>query len=218
MVLLARGTGEARQVYRYSLKGSKHALYRLLLDSTESRLIPGSEDGSFPFFSPGGGPVEHVVGEIADARGITTPYVTHGAGSGGENFYSYIRSPLQRSVRVVDSGQPRVVVERGVGAQLLADGHLVYFNAGNLFAAPFSNSGTISGTPVQVMKGVASPQWFSAVSSVSRDGTLAYLAAERPVQPGPTTSPPAPRAASPKTNCRARASPGAPIAPPWSPR
>ena len=264
------GPAEARQVYRYAIdipsvdrieslvispmgdqvvfeatKGSKRALYRLLLDSTESRLIPGSEEGRFPFFSPdgqrvgffvpgklrianatgatdlvalepsfslwggswsgdgwitfndtsqgkagiwrvraSGGTAEHVLGPLADARGFTTPFVTHGAdGPEGANFYSYIRDPVDRSVRIADAGkhEARLVVERGIGAQLLADGHLVYFSAGSLFAAPY-HSGTISGTPVRVTTGVFSRQWFSAASSVSRDGTLAYLAAERPIQ------------------------------------
>ena len=217
---------EARHVYRYGIdipsvdrieslvispvgdqvvfeatKGSKRALYRLLLDSTESRLIPGSEEGRLPFFSPdgqrvgffvpgklriadatgtkdlvalepsfglwggswsadgwitfndtsqgkagiwrvraSGGTAEHVLGPLADARGFTTPFVTHGAdGPGGANFYSYIRDPVDRSVRVADAGkhEARLVVERGIGAQLLADGHLVYFSAGSLFAAPY---------------------------------------------------------------------------------
>ena len=116
----------------------------------------------------------------------------------GDNWYGPERLPDNRGVLVsstqglapnrwdqgtvlviLPSGERRTVINGGSDARYLTTGHLLYSVAGVVFAVAFDLQRLETvGTPVPVLEGVArsTPATAASQFSVSRNGTLAYLA------------------------------------------
>jgi len=79
-------------------------------------------------------------------------------------------------VRSLETGQSHTVVKGGVYPRYAA-GHLLYFNSGTLFAAPFDlRTLRTTGTPKPILESVERfPQAGLAFYDVSTDGTIFYL-------------------------------------------
>jgi Tol biopolymer transport system component len=74
------------------------------------------------------------------------------------------------------SGTRRTLIEGGTNPHYVASGHIVYSAAGSLMAAPFDlATGTVTGTSVPVLDGVARSELGVAQVAVSGSGLLAYV-------------------------------------------
>jgi roadblock/LC7 domain-containing protein len=74
------------------------------------------------------------------------------------------------------TGERKVLVQGGTFPHYVPTGHLVYYRAGNIMAAPFDpESLEVKGSPVAVMEGVRSSGTGGAHFAVSNNGTLVYL-------------------------------------------
>jgi eukaryotic-like serine/threonine-protein kinase len=78
-------------------------------------------------------------------------------------------------VHVLKTGQRHPLV-KGIGAQYLPTGHLVYVRGGSVFAMPFDPVKLQpKGSPVMVLDGVRQSPAGTPQMSVSRDGTMVYV-------------------------------------------
>jgi eukaryotic-like serine/threonine-protein kinase len=83
---------------------------------------------------------------------------------------------MQVAAFSLETGEARVIVDRGCSPRYLASGHLVYAWESELLAAPFDlKTLRLTGTPVPVLQGVLTDTMGLASYSVSDDGTLAYV-------------------------------------------
>ena len=79
-------------------------------------------------------------------------------------------------VQPLPAGPRKIVVRGGHYPRYLPTGHLTYIHEGTLFAAPFDPDRLeLSGQPVPVLEGVASPGGGAAQVAISPSGTLVYL-------------------------------------------
>ena len=94
-------------------------------------------------------------------------------------------STAKVTLRSVDSGEPRVLVEGGADGRYVDTGHLVYVKAGTLMAVPFDlGRQQAAGSPVAAVEGVmqsvntpnTGDETGAGHFAVSRSGTLLYLA------------------------------------------
>jgi serine/threonine-protein kinase len=76
-----------------------------------------------------------------------------------------------------ETGEYRTLIERGICAQYVQSGHLVYALAGDLIAVPFDlKTMKVTGPLVPVVEGVMSFDWYEGAHfSVSRNGSLVYI-------------------------------------------
>jgi len=91
----------------------------------------------------------------------------------GMETYNDARIELQ----TLDTKQRRILIQNGFGPRYSPSGHIVYANAGSLYAVPF-NLGTleVTGLPVKVIDGVQmSTNTGAADFDVSAAGDLAYV-------------------------------------------
>ncbi len=123
----------------------------------------------------GGEPEVLVEPDFEDPRSYDTPSLL----PGGRTLLFTAGSPGQVVLKDLDSGDQRVVVERGLGARYLPTGHLVYFDDGSLFAIAFDvDRLETRGGPIPVVEdvavtssqGIATPHFDASLA-----GTLAYL-------------------------------------------
>jgi dipeptidyl aminopeptidase/acylaminoacyl peptidase len=93
--------------------------------------------------------------------------------SAGMESYNDARVELQ----VLGTTQRKILVQGGFGARFSPSGHIVYANAGNLFAVPFDvKSLEATGPAIKVVDGVQmSTNTGSAYFDVSGAGALAYV-------------------------------------------
>jgi eukaryotic-like serine/threonine-protein kinase len=93
--------------------------------------------------------------------------------SAGMETYNDARIELQ----VLDTKQRKILVQNGFGARYSPSGHMVYANAGSLYAVPFKlNTLEVTGLPVKVIDGVQmSTNTGAADFDVSAAGDLAYV-------------------------------------------
>ena len=99
----------------------------------------------------------------------------------GRLLYTVLRAPTPDSATVVlvdpSTGEARDLVENAVAPAYLPTGHLVYVQAGTLFAVPFDlAAGTITGTGIPVVQGVLQTSAGFPYYSFSNTGTLLYVA------------------------------------------
>jgi serine/threonine protein kinase/Tol biopolymer transport system component len=74
------------------------------------------------------------------------------------------------------TGEQRVLIQGGTGAQYVPTGHLLFARQGELLVTPFDiNRLEITGVPVPVLEGVRTESYGSGQFSFSLDGTLAYV-------------------------------------------
>ena len=212
------------------------AIYRRFLDSGDARLIPGSESGQAPFFSPDGQEVGFFLDDrirLASASGqrdiLSVPKMARAGGGWADDGYIYFnannagipgisrvparggkvelvlnsvstnrgydfrlfdqrlsggllfsanRGPVSRSIEFLDqsTSSTRRLIEHGMGGQVLPTGHLLYYWNGSLLATPFDlRSNKLSGSPIEVLAGVAPLGWNGGAAQVSASGTLVYL-------------------------------------------
>ena len=82
-------------------------------------------------------------------------------------------------IRLLDleSGDTRTVIEGGYDARFVPPGYLLFARGGNLLAVRFdSETGTVSGEPVTVVRGVSMDSTFAQVQvAVSRSGAVALV-------------------------------------------
>lgn len=127
-----------------------------------------------------GGKQELIVPAIHSGRGQVLPLINQVTTRPRHLLiYSTNSGPIRRSLRVRDleTHLDRLVVEHGVGGYLLSDGELVYYSRGSLFAVAFDpNTLQPRGAPVETVKNVNSLSWQSGLTSVSNNGSLAYVA------------------------------------------
>ena len=78
----------------------------------------------------------------------------------------------------LDTGQRRVLAERGMFGRYVTTGHLLFVRGTTVFAMPFDPAGLVArGSATPVLEGVAAvSQEASAQLMVSSNGTLAYIA------------------------------------------
>ena len=123
----------------------------------------------------GGEPVEpEALYPVNDDGFAVDPQILPG---GVAIVYTNIRvgSQFQILARNLAGGEPRVLVDGARAPRYLPTGHLVYFQSGTLFAAPFDpRSLTLKGSSVPLVNEVR-PTLFSAHFDVSELGTLVYL-------------------------------------------
>ena len=240
-VVVISPTGD--QIIYQSMSGGVRQLYRRSLDEEESRLIPGSDAATQPFFSPDGTEIGfytpnsiRVVGPggVRDIAAVPREFDLRKAIWGEDGFIYYTtpeggiwrvsaaggtpeavvkptqtdrtvpfyfpqqiltgslpvllfstnNGPKRRSIESVDLSHrsaPEVLVERGMGGQLLPGGYLVYYWQGKLLAAPFGvGEGRLSGSAMEVVSNVAANGWRGPSASISKNGTLVYLEREEP--------------------------------------
>jgi hypothetical protein len=91
----------------------------------------------------------------------------------GMETYNDARIELQ----TLDTRQRKILVQGGFGARYSPSGHVVYANAGSLYAVPFDLSTLeVTGLPVKVIDGVQmSTNTGAAYFDVSATGDLAYV-------------------------------------------
>jgi eukaryotic-like serine/threonine-protein kinase len=86
-------------------------------------------------------------------------------------------------LRVLDSGEQRVLVQGGADARYVGTGHIAYMKSGTLMAVPFDvRSLQVTGTPVVLIEGVmqavnapnSSDETGAGQFAVSSSGTLIY--------------------------------------------
>ena len=136
--------------------------------------------------SPNGGKPELVV-KIKDNEQVEEPQMLPG-GQGvlftlatGANPGGAAWEKAQGIVQTLKTGVRKTVVEVGSDAHYLPTGHLVYAQAGVLYAIAFDLSRLeTSGGPVRIVEGVARVTTGSAQFAFSGTGSLIYL-------PGPVT-------------------------------
>jgi eukaryotic-like serine/threonine-protein kinase len=76
----------------------------------------------------------------------------------------------------LETGQRRTLFKGGASPRYVPTGHLVYANAGNLFAAPFDVKRlALTGDPVAIVDGVLVNGNLSAQFSFSNTGSLVYV-------------------------------------------
>ncbi|HXV59267.1 MAG TPA: protein kinase [Vicinamibacteria bacterium] len=82
------------------------------------------------------------------------------------------------AVLSLDTGEYRVVLERGMHPRYSPTGHLVYARAGDLFSVPFDlDTLEVTGAPERALRGViTSPVSGTAEFALSREGSLIYAA------------------------------------------
>ena len=82
------------------------------------------------------------------------------------------------AVLSLDTGEQRVVVERGYNARYVPTGHLIFARQGALWAVPFDvDRMAITGSEEVVLQGVEVNETFGNIAlSVSDDGSLVYVA------------------------------------------
>ena len=91
-------------------------------------------------------------------------------------FANTIKGQSRIELLRFDTGERVVLVDKGTSARYALTGHVVYSDAGRLFAVPFDLGALrATGSPVPVLEGVAVTSDGPAVFSVARDGTLVYL-------------------------------------------
>jgi serine/threonine-protein kinase len=99
-------------------------------------------------------------------------------------LFSTNSGPKRRSIgwAALPAGSPpRIVVERGMGGEVLPGGHLLYYWQGKLLAAPFdAHNRKLAGSAVEVLAKSPSNGWRGPNASVSRNGTLVYLEEDLP--------------------------------------
>ena len=133
------------------------------------KMLRVSADGGTPESTLGNGALPRL---LPDQR---TLLVTRGLG-------------LEPSIAVaqLESGETRVVVERGGDARYLPTGHLLFARAGQLFAAPFDLERLeVTGPEVPVIDGVRTELFYGAQAALSRTGILVYI----PGLPGDEVTP-----------------------------
>jgi serine/threonine-protein kinase len=82
-------------------------------------------------------------------------------------------------VQSLDTGQRKVLVKGGTGAQILPTGQLIYIHDDKLFAQPFdARTLEVAPAPVQLVEGVFGPG--GGQYAVSATGTLIYQAIQTP--------------------------------------
>jgi serine/threonine-protein kinase len=93
--------------------------------------------------------------------------------SAGMETYNDARIELQ----TIDTKQRKILVQNGFGPRYSPSGHIVYANAGSLYAVPFNlRTLEVSGLPVKVIDGVQmSTNTGAADFDVSATGNLAYV-------------------------------------------
>jgi Tol biopolymer transport system component len=76
------------------------------------------------------------------------------------------------------TGQRLTLIDGGTYGHYVSPGHLVYAKGGALMAVPFDVAARkVTGTPVRMIEGIVeAPRTGSAQFSISRNGTLVYLA------------------------------------------
>ena len=86
----------------------------------------------------------------------------------------------QIAVQSLETGERRVVIDRGTGARYLQTGHLVFARGGTLFAVPFDTDRlAVTGSPVPIFEGVRPARRIGDVNvDVSLDGSLVYIQGE----------------------------------------
>jgi len=91
----------------------------------------------------------------------------------GMESYNDARVELQ----VLGTTQRKILVQNGFGARYSPSGHIVYANAGSLYAVPFDLTNVeTTGLPIKVVDGVQmSTNTGSAYFDVSGTGALAYV-------------------------------------------
>jgi len=128
-----------------------------------------------------------VLADGGTAESVTTPNVDKGEVGhrtpdllpGGVGLlYTAWKSNLQDAsimVRALPAGEPRIVVPGAISARYLPTGHLIYAQAGSLFAVPFDSGNLrITGSPVEIIHGVVmNPEYGSSQYSFGGT-TLAY--------------------------------------------
>jgi Tol biopolymer transport system component len=99
-------------------------------------------------------------------------------------LFSTNSGPKRRSIELAAlpaGSAPHIVVERGMGGEVLPGGYLLYYWQGKLLAAPFdAHSRKLAGSAVEVLAKTPSNGWRGPNASVSRNGTLVYLEEDLP--------------------------------------
>lgn len=129
----------------------------------------------------GGGKPELVIGSESTARGFGFRMAQQWLPGG--LIFSVAFGPSARSVDWLDEStrETHRLVERGMGGEVTASGHLLYYWMGSLFAAPFdARRHRISGPAAEVVKDVEAAGWIGGGAAVSETGTLAYLKSGKP--------------------------------------
>ena len=126
-----------------------------------------------------GGAAQLVLNASAGEKGAI---VTYGqqilAGGNPALLYSINMGPLRRSIELLDlaSSVSKRLVERGMGGRILPTGHLFYYWRSSLLAAPFDvHTRKLTGSPMEVVQGVAANGWRGPRAAVSDNGTLVYV-------------------------------------------
>ncbi len=84
-------------------------------------------------------------------------------------------SKMHVGVLSLETGEARILIERGCNAHYTATGHLVYGWQGDMLAVPFDIEALrLTGSPVPILQGVIGDTRGWASFSVSENGTLAY--------------------------------------------
>ncbi|MCC6344442.1 MAG: PD40 domain-containing protein [Bryobacterales bacterium] len=103
---------------------------------------------------------------------------------GTESFIlALVATPLDRSLAVYSprAGNHRTLVEHAMGGQVLPTGHLLYYWANSMFAAPLDSAkGKLLRPGVAVLNDVAENNWRGGAARVSDNGTLVYIPATAP--------------------------------------
>ena len=162
-----------------------------LVDMEEPHGSSWGEDGVLVFSENWAQPLSVLrLGEDAEARPLTT--LNRDAGEGGHHwpqilpggrdvlFTIWVGAPswdeTQLAVADLETGRYRVIYEGGTHGRYAASGHLVFWRAGALMAAPFDLQTLSVGEAVSVVEGVR--LWVengSANFALSDNGVLAYV-------------------------------------------
>jgi DNA-binding winged helix-turn-helix (wHTH) protein/Tol biopolymer transport system component len=126
-----------------------------------------------------GGRPESVLRTAVSSRGVNYVFINQVlAGRHPQMIYSIAGGPLHRSLGLLDlttHGTKELLIQ-GSGGQFLADGHLVYFWNGSLFAVPYDpRRERFTGSPVEMVKDIAPYIWIRGKASLSNNGTLVYV-------------------------------------------
>ena len=162
-----------------------------LVDMEEPHGSSWGEDGVLVFSENWAQPLSVLrLDEDAEARLLTT--LNRDAGEGGHHWPQILPSgrdvlftiwagapswdQAQLAVADLETGQYRVIYEGGAHGRYAASGHLVFWRAGALMAAPFDRDTLAVGEAVSVVEGVR--LWVengSANFALSDNGVLAYV-------------------------------------------
>jgi eukaryotic-like serine/threonine-protein kinase len=97
--------------------------------------------------------------------------VLYGAGPSGSDWDN-----TEIVAQSLETGQRRTLFRGGSSPRYVPTGHLVYANAGNLFAAPFDVKRlALAGDPVSIVDGVLVTSNLGAQFSFSNTGSLVYV-------------------------------------------